>query len=94
MRRVPQKRDANEKPIVDAFRKLGWSVEPLSRRGCPDLLVGKAGRLVLIEVKGAKGKLTEDQERWHEGWAGPKPLIVRNLDDVLAIDSGVAQGAE
>lgn len=85
MRRAA-KRDANEEAIVDAFRKLGWSVEFLSGRGLPDLIVGKGTRVMLIEVKGPKGTLTEDQEDWHSAWQGPKPLIVRSVDDVLALE--------
>lgn len=83
------KRDRNESQIVAAFRRLGWSVEHLSGKGTPDLLVGRAGRLLLVEVKGPKGKLTGDQETWHKGWQGPPPCIVRSVDDVLAIDNGV-----
>jgi hypothetical protein len=86
MRRAA-KRDKNEMAIVDTFRRLGWSVEFLSGRGVPDLLIGKGSTLLLIEVKGEKGKLTEDQVEWHSDWNGPKPRIVRSIDDALEISN-------
>lgn len=70
--------DANHSEIVDAFRKLGCSVLSLAPigRGVPDLLVHRAGRYALVEVKdGSKvpsaRKLTPDQERFHAEWRGP-----------------------
>lgn len=49
--------------------------------GCPDLLVGLGRRLVLLEVKTAKGKLTPDQELFDAvGW----PVrVVRTVDEAL-----------
>jgi Holliday junction resolvase len=82
VRRIPRKRDANELDIITALHQHGWSVQRMSARGAPDLVAGKGDRLVLIEVKGAKGKLTGDQEVWHAAWRGPKPVIVRTVADV------------
>lgn len=69
--------DANQSEIVVALRMVGCSVQPLHMvgKGCPDLLVGRHGINVLIEVKdGSKPpsarKLTPDQVDWHGSWAG------------------------
>ena len=49
--------DANHAEITHALRQCGWVVHDTSGvgGGFPDLVVGKAGRLVLVEIKdGAK----------------------------------------
>ena len=87
MRRAA-KVDANQPEIVEAFRKLGASVQPLHSvgKGCPDLMVGYRGRCYAVEVKdGSKPpsarKLTPDQVAWHEAWRG-HVCIVESVDDV------------
>ena len=86
------KRDLNESEIVDAFKALGWSVQKMSARGCPDLLVAKGKRVALVEVKGAKGKLTPDQVKWRAQWTGPEPWIVRNVQEVQELNAFFARG--
>jgi Holliday junction resolvase len=68
--------DANQPAIVDALRKVGCRVQPLHMvgKGCPDILVGKGGRVLLMEIKdGTKPpsarKLTADEQVWHDLWA-------------------------
>lgn len=92
MMRRAAKRDLNEQVIVQAFRRLGWSVAYLSGPGCPDLLVAKAGRLVLVEVKGKRGRLTPAQIAWHAAWGIYGLEVVRSVDDVIAIDRGKSDG--
>jgi len=72
-----RKLDDNHRAVVEALRKIGASVQPLTSvgRGCPDLLVGIRGRNFLLEVKdGAKSpsrrKLEPAQEVWRAGWYG------------------------
>ena len=79
MRRAA-KVDLNHTEIVTALRKLGWSVLSLAAvgKGVPDLLCHRAGVLRLCEVKGPKGKLTEDQEVFHKLWP---VVILRSVDD-------------
>ncbi|HVY63930.1 MAG TPA: hypothetical protein VHH11_03830 [Gammaproteobacteria bacterium] len=62
--------------------------------GVPDLLVGRAGRTWLVEVKcpyGPRGGLptraatdglTEPQVDWWNAWRGERPTIVRTEADV------------
>lgn len=74
--------DANQAEIVAALRKAGCQVESLAKlgRGVPDLLVGRASRLWLLEVKTKRGDLTPDQRRWHALW----PVhVVRSPEDAL-----------
>lgn len=55
------RRDANERAIVDALRKVGAEVWYVSGCGLPDLLVRHRGRYLVAEVKTATGALTEYQ---------------------------------
>ncbi len=78
MRRAA-KVDRNQPEIVEALRKIGCRVQPLHMvgKGCPDLMVSKAGRVVLMEVKdGSKPpsarKLTADEQAWHDLWSDVK----------------------
>lgn len=82
--------DANQPEIVAALRKAGCTVQHLHSvgKGCPDLLVGRAGVNYLIEVKdGAKRpsdqKLTPDQVAWHSVWHG-QVSVVNTVDGALA----------
>ena len=79
--------DANQKEIVEALRKAGCSVFVASTvgKGFPDLIVGKGGRTVLVEIKTKKGKLTEDQVHFYENWKGSAIIIVRTIDEALNI---------
>ena len=74
--------DRNHAEIVMALRRCGWLVHDTSSQGggFPDLVCAIRGKIVLIEIKFAAGKLTHDQHLFREkGW----PVhIVRTLDDV------------
>ena len=81
--------DSNQCEIVAALRKIGCSVTSLADvgKGCPDLLVGLAGKNYLIEVKDGQKppsaqKLTPDQEIWHKVWQG-QVKVVNNVNDAL-----------
>jgi hypothetical protein len=70
----------------------------LDARGVPDLLVGYAGRNVLLEVKeplGSKGgtsrngqKLKPDQENWWVAWQG-QAAVVRTVEDAIEVVFGI-----
>lgn len=78
-------RDTNEEEIVDALRKVGATVQRLSIRGVPDLLVGFRGRNYLLEVKvdDPNVGLTDDQARWFLAWRGGEIPIVRTIDQAM-----------
>jgi len=78
------RRDENEPEIVEMLRRLNASVQPLSIKGIPDLLVGYDHVNYLIEVKTAKGKLTPDQIDIHSTWKG-QIGIARTVQEALAI---------
>lgn len=90
MRRAAR-RDKNHQEIVAALRKAGCTVLDLGAVGCgcPDLLVGWAGVLTLLEVKdGAKPpsarKLTDDQRIFHAVWAECRIAIVTTPEEAIA----------
>jgi hypothetical protein len=83
--RLKAKRDRNEPEIVQALERTGWQVVKLSMPHGPDLLLAKAGRCLLAEVKTAKGKLQPGQAQWHAAWRGPAVLVLRSVDDALAL---------
>ena len=81
--------DANQPAIVAALRKAGCTVQHLHSvgKGCPDLLVGRAGVNYLLECKdGAKTpseqRLTPDQVEWHGCWLG-QVVVVNSVDAAL-----------
>jgi hypothetical protein len=62
-------------------------------KGCPDILVGKNGRLFLMEIKdGSKApsarKLTDDEELWHTLWhdmaVSGALIVVESVAEALA----------
>lgn len=72
------KRDAAEKPIVEALKAIGADVTQISGKGAPDLLIRFRGILVAVEVKSGKGKRTDAQEvsQWP---------IIRTAEDALKV---------
>jgi hypothetical protein len=91
MRRAA-KVDVNQTEMVAALRKCGAFVQPLHTvgNGCPDLLVGYAGKTALIEVKdgnkfNSAQKLTEDQVKWHANWPGGTLAVVNSLEGAIRV---------
>ncbi len=89
MIRRAARRDDNHQEIVRGLRKAGCSVLDLGAvgDGCPDLLVKRAGRLVLMEVKDGKKppsarKLTPDQVVFHQLW-GECVVVVTSIEEAL-----------
>lgn len=83
--------DRNQSEIVDAYRKVGCSVQSLAAigKGVPDLLVCHIRVLYLVEVKDptqpkCKQALKPDQKTFHETWRGPIH-IVHSVDEALAV---------
>lgn len=84
------RRDQAEGPIIEALRRCGCSVERLSKKDVPDLLVGYQGENHLLEIKSdakishKKGTGASDgQLQWACDWRGKKPRLVRTIDEAL-----------
>lgn len=72
--------------MVRGARELGAEVQHLHTvgQGCPDLLIAFRGRWYVVEVKAEDGKLTPDEEDWHERFSRQAPIEVwRDWDDVV-----------
>lgn len=80
------KRDKIETEVIKYLRGIGASVQQLSIKGCPDLLIGITltdGTKVnaLVEVKNdLTCKLTSDQKKWHGDWKGQVLTIYSKKD--------------
>jgi len=79
------KRDANEPAIIEALRRAGAVVYPISGKDVPDLLVIYRGVVDIIEVKTKTGKLTDGQREYHRMAleAGYYIPVVRNPEEAL-----------
>lgn len=84
MRRVGQtrRRDTTEARIVQALRKIGVQVFPISGRGVPDLLLFFRGRWSVLEVKSPGGRLTDAQKNTRV--LAPFP-VVSSIPEAVAL---------
>ena len=84
------RRDANHAEIARTFEQLGCTVFDTSAVGCdfPDMVIGCAGRNLLIEAKTDKGKLSEGQDGFRERWRGQYD-VVRSPEDAELIVAAV-----
>jgi Holliday junction resolvase len=72
MRKYARK-DKNHDEIVQAFKSAGCSVLSLVGlgNGVPDILVAKAGRTILVEIKASESaKATDLQTEFASTWRG------------------------
>lgn len=86
--------DANHRIVTEALRAFGWHVEDTSRLGggFPDLVCGKNGRIVLVEVKDgakplSKQALTPDEARVHAAFmaAGVPVQLIRSVEEAVQL---------
>lgn len=89
--------DANHTQIVKTFREMGCSVQSLASigGGCPDLMVGRCSKMVLVEVKdGAKSpsqrRLTPDEEQWHFKWKSEVHIITSVEEAIKLVNEQLA----
>jgi hypothetical protein len=78
--------DANHSEIVKAFRDLGCSVFDTSRvaGGFPDIIVGRNGVTVLVEIKSdSKKKFTPAQNMFMLHWKGSAVSRIQDLEGVI-----------
>jgi hypothetical protein len=99
MSRFARKKDSNHEAIVTALRARGASVETVEsgHGGVPDLMCGYLGVTELLEVKdGAKPpsarKLNADQLAWHRQWRGRPVVVVKSVDEALAVLARIRAG--
>jgi hypothetical protein len=82
--------DANQTPVVKAFRDLGCSVKIVSQlKGFVDVVVGKHEINVLVEIKDgdkvpSKQKLTDDSKDFFDSWKG-WAVVVKSVDEAIAL---------
>ena len=89
LRRYAAKRDKVEAEVISALLLAGCTVEQLSKKGVPDLLVGFNDPFnnglptnILMEVKSDGGKLTPDQQEWISNWQG-QVYVVYSIEEAL-----------
>ena len=80
--------DVNQPALVEQIRDLGYTVQHLHTlgKGCPDIMVGGKGKNYLFEIKNPEydGKLTADEQEWHDMWKGQVD-IAETLEDILEV---------
>lgn len=65
-----------------ARTKSGWVTPIQGDAGWPDLVLTRGGRLLFIELKGARGKVSEAQAVWHSALRlTGHPVLVWRPDD-------------
>jgi Holliday junction resolvase len=91
MRRRAARIDQNQVAIVNGLRQAGCSVLSLAAigGGCPDLLCGRQGVNLLIEVKNGRKSpsaraLTAEQLEFLDSWRGTA-VVVNSLEEALAM---------
>lgn len=86
MRRQIHRVDEIQPAIVSALRAAGCTVQSLTSvgNGCPDLLVARAGKLWLLEIKSGSEDLNAVQLAWLNGWNSPVH-VVRSVEQALSV---------
>lgn len=72
MMRRAAKVDRNQKEIVRGLRAIGYTVRHthIIGQGFPDIVIGKHGYNLLVEVKMEGEPLTADEREFFETWQG------------------------
>jgi Holliday junction resolvase len=93
----PRKESDLQRAIVQVLASAGWLVMHIPNQstrgrqrwagllpGAPDLVVVKRGRVVFLEVKTEKGKVSEKQSEVHDLLRshGMEVRVVRGVDDI------------
>lgn len=89
------KADRNQPEIVAALRGIGCTVQHLHKvgMGCPDILVGKSGVNLLMEIKDSEKppsgrQLNDLQKGWHDVWRG-QVIVVETASQALEAVYGI-----
>lgn len=95
MMRWSSKPDANRAMVVAHLRAHGATWMDLTGApGTPDGVVGYRGVDQLVEIKAAKGRVSEAQEERHRQWRGRPVAIVRTAQDATAVLDELRLAAE
>jgi hypothetical protein len=86
MRAAMGSADANHAELAAIYRELHCDVFDTHGigYGFPDSIIGIPGLNDWVEFKTYFGKFTPAQERFNRDWRGPKPVVIRTRDDVIA----------
>jgi hypothetical protein len=80
------KRDDVEAEILDAWKAAGGDYICINAKGKPDVLLWhQITGFLLVENKSRHGKMTPAQIDWQTLWRGPKPVILRSVQDAMAL---------
>ena len=84
MNRYARRTDDNQAEVVSALRADGWTVYLTHAvgRGFPDLVCGKSGVTVLVEVKRPGEMLTGPEKNFFVDWQGAVVLVFSGEDAV------------
>lgn len=97
-----------QRAVIDAARLAGWKVchfrpgmtqrgrwvTPMQGdKGAPDLILAKAGRVLLAELKSDKGKTTPEQEAWLAAAGGHGRVWRPKHMDAVLLDLGITKRA-
>lgn len=88
MSKYAKRTDANHVLITKIFRDLGCSVFSAHTigMGFPDLVVGKDGKTILVEIKkDAKAPFTEAQEMFMKGWKGSAICRIHDVEGAITL---------
>lgn len=90
--RYAQRKDENQAEIVAALERIGADVFVLHEPA--DLLVGMAGRTLLVEIKNpkkppSKRRLTPAQVKFHAQWRGHKAVVHTPEQAIAAVMEAV-----
>lgn len=89
--RTAAKTDSNQPEIVEFLREHWVCVLDLHSvgRGCPDILCLYHGKLVLMEIKSKRGRLTPEQEIFHKIW--PVYVVHNRTEAVQALAKALGE---
>lgn len=93
--RYALRKDANQGEIVQALEAIGCDV--LVVHEPTDLIVGRNGLTMLLEVKDGKKrasarKLTPNQRKFHGSWRGHKATVTCQDEAIAAVQTHTTRG--
>ena len=81
--RFAARADSNRAEIVEVFLAHGWTVYDVRRP--VDLMLGKGGITILVEIKRGKGKHTKAQTKFMESWKGGAVITIRDVEGAVTV---------